>query len=47
DALDVIKETVNYVCTNDGGKGAVREMIDIILKNQTNYEDLIDNFISK
>ena len=30
DAIDIIKENVNYVCRKKGGEGAVREVIDII-----------------
>ena len=34
DALPVVKRHVHYVCSHGGGKGAVREVIDLILKNQ-------------
>ncbi|MGD0037044.1 MAG: HAD-IIIA family hydrolase [Bacteroidota bacterium] len=34
DAMPVVKEQVHYVCTCGGGNGAVREVIDLILKNQ-------------
>lgn len=34
DAMPVVKKQVHYVCTRGGGKGAVREVIDLILKNQ-------------
>ena len=34
DALPVVKRQVHYVCAHGGGKGAVREVIDLILKNQ-------------
>jgi len=30
--IDVVKKHVNYVCKKNGGEGAVREMIDKILK---------------
>ena len=30
--IDVVKKHVNYVCNKNGGEGAVREMIDKILK---------------
>lgn len=32
DAVDSVKSIVNYVCTRDGGKGAFRELADMILK---------------
>jgi len=30
--IDVVKEQVHYVCKKNGGEGAVREIIDMILK---------------
>jgi 3-deoxy-D-manno-octulosonate 8-phosphate phosphatase (KDO 8-P phosphatase) len=33
-AVSVVKKHVHYVCTRGGGNGAVREVIDLILKNQ-------------
>ena len=34
DAVPVVKNHVHYVCTHNGGNGAVREVIDLILKNR-------------
>lgn len=34
DAMPVVKKHVQYVCTHGGGHGAVREVIELILKNQ-------------
>jgi 3-deoxy-D-manno-octulosonate 8-phosphate phosphatase (KDO 8-P phosphatase) len=34
DAVPVVKKQVHYVCARSGGNGAVREVIDLILKNQ-------------
>lgn len=31
DAVDAVKKKVKYVCVHDGGRGAVREIIDLIL----------------
>ena len=36
DAVDDIKEIVNVVCNKNGGSGAVREMIEYILKLDDN-----------
>lgn len=36
DAVKQVKEIANYICTHDGGKGAVREFIDWILENRSN-----------
>lgn len=39
--VDEIKEIVDTVLTKDGGDGAVREMIDILLKDNNQYEDFM------
>ncbi|CAN5557528.1 3-deoxy-manno-octulosonate-8-phosphatase KdsC [soil metagenome] len=31
-AMDEVKENVNYICKRNGGEGAIREMIDMILR---------------
>lgn len=36
DAITAIKDCVNYICKNKGGNGAVREFIDLIIKNNGN-----------
>ncbi len=33
DAVDEVKQRVNYVCEHDGGHGAVREFVEYILNN--------------
>jgi len=33
-AMEDVKENVNYICRKNGGEGAVREVIDLILKSQ-------------
>jgi 3-deoxy-D-manno-octulosonate 8-phosphate phosphatase (KDO 8-P phosphatase) len=33
-AVAEVKKHVHYVCNNNGGEGAVREMIDLILKSK-------------
>ena len=47
DALDLVKENVTYVTTSKGGEGAVREMIDIILKGQLDYKSLVNEYLNK
>jgi 3-deoxy-D-manno-octulosonate 8-phosphate phosphatase (KDO 8-P phosphatase) len=34
DAVPLVKKHVQYICTRGGGNGAVREVIDLILKNR-------------
>lgn len=44
DADEAIKPFVDYITTNKGGHGAVREFIDLILKEQGLYEKSIEKF---
>lgn len=37
DAIEDVKNISNYICKNDGGKGAVREFVDLIIKNNVKY----------
>jgi 3-deoxy-D-manno-octulosonate 8-phosphate phosphatase (KDO 8-P phosphatase) len=47
DAVDYIKEAVTHVTTKSGGHGAVREMIELILREQFNYSSLIEGYLTK
>jgi YrbI family 3-deoxy-D-manno-octulosonate 8-phosphate phosphatase len=44
DACDELRSTAKYVTEHHGGKGAVRETIEVILKAQQRWEDLIQAF---
>lgn len=46
DAVDFVKKSVVKVTRQQGGNGAVREAIDIILSEQTNYEKLVDEYLN-
>lgn len=37
DAVDEVKEVATFISTKNGGRGAVREMCDLIYKNLPNY----------
>ena len=37
DAIQEVKEVSDYICTLEGGKGCVREMIELILKHQDKW----------
>lgn len=43
DAVDNVKNVVKYICKNKGGEGAVREFVDLIIKNNCNKLDNISN----
>ncbi|HDQ03008.1 MAG TPA: HAD-IIIA family hydrolase [Deltaproteobacteria bacterium] len=40
DALDVVKNEVDYITINSGGHGAVREICDMILQAQGNWAQM-------
>ena len=40
DAVKAVKEKVDYVCSEKGGEGAVREFCEYIISKQTNSEEL-------
>jgi 3-deoxy-D-manno-octulosonate 8-phosphate phosphatase (KDO 8-P phosphatase) len=44
DAADETRERAHYVTTAPGGFGAVREVIELILKSQDRWNDLISGF---
>ncbi len=43
-ACDEVKHIADYVTQRPGGKGAVREMIELILKNQGKWESSIQKY---
>jgi len=44
DARPEIKEAVHFVCQNAGGRGAVREMAEMILKGQGLWESITERY---
>ena len=43
-AVDEVKKEVHYVTRREGGRGAVREIIDLILKTQGKWDAIIKQF---
>ena len=39
-----VKERAHFVAENDGGKGAVREVIEFILKSQGKWSELVNQY---
>lgn len=46
-ASGLVTETANIVLSKDGGRGAVREGIEIILKTQGNWNKTVKNYIGE
>ena len=44
DAAEDVRKEANFVTTSGGGRGAVRELIEVILKAKLRWEDLLARF---
>jgi 3-deoxy-D-manno-octulosonate 8-phosphate phosphatase (KDO 8-P phosphatase) len=47
DAVDIVKRSVDFVSNFNGGNGAVREAIERILFEQTDYNILVGNYLNR
>jgi 3-deoxy-D-manno-octulosonate 8-phosphate phosphatase (KDO 8-P phosphatase) len=45
DAVPEVKDVVHYVAKCPGGRGAVREIIELVLKARHKWEGLLDKFL--
>lgn len=45
-AVPEVKERVHYTATKNGGQGAVREILELILKAQGKWENVVTAYIS-
>jgi len=45
DAVDEVKRYADYVTARPGGRGAVREVIEYILKNSGRWQQLMDRYL--
>jgi 3-deoxy-D-manno-octulosonate 8-phosphate phosphatase (KDO 8-P phosphatase) len=44
DAVDEIKSFADYVTEKEGGRGAVREIVEFILKSQGKWKEVIARY---
>ena len=44
DAAEEVRRTADYITSVDGGHGAVREVVELILKNQNCWNDMIRKY---
>jgi len=44
DAADDVKKVAHYVTKSTGGKGAIRELIEMILKSQNRWSELLQGY---
>ena len=45
DAVEEVRSVAHYVTRAKGGRGAVREVIEIILKSQGRWHDLVEDYL--
>jgi 3-deoxy-D-manno-octulosonate 8-phosphate phosphatase (KDO 8-P phosphatase) len=45
DAVEEVKARAHYVTKANGGNGAVREVVELILKAQGRWDDLVKSFL--
>ena len=46
DAVDEAKQYAHYVTAKPGGRGAVREVIELILKAQGKWDEVISRYVT-
>lgn len=46
DAFEAIRQRVDWVASSPGGRGAVREVIELILRAQGRYEEALQRFLN-
>ncbi len=47
DAVDEVKEYASYITEAEGGKGAVREVIEFILQSRGEWLEIIEKFLQR
>lgn len=47
DASEEVRRAADYCTSTPGGRGAVRETIELILKNQRRWDDLLQKYLAK
>ena len=45
DAVEEVRSAAHYITRAKGGRGAVREVIEIILKSQGRWRDLVEDYL--
>ncbi|WP_113928355.1 HAD-IIIA family hydrolase [Bacillus sp. P14.5] len=47
DAVELVKDAAHHVIGKNGGQGVVREAVDLILTKQTDYKQLVLEYLNK
>jgi YrbI family 3-deoxy-D-manno-octulosonate 8-phosphate phosphatase len=46
DAVEEVRQAAQYVTHLPGGQGAVRELVELLLKNKNRWEDIVRNYLA-
>ncbi|MBI2413242.1 MAG: HAD-IIIA family hydrolase [Deltaproteobacteria bacterium] len=46
DGVDEVKEMADYITSRPGGRGAVRELAELILKSQSKWDEILSRYLS-
>jgi len=46
DAVDEVRERVHWVAKNPGGHGAVRELVEMVLRMRGQWDDLVQGYLA-
>lgn len=46
DGVDEVKERANYITKRPGGRGAARELAELLLKSQSKWEEILSHYLS-
>ena len=47
DAMEEVKQHAAIIADHNGGNGAVRDIIEYILKQQGKWDSLVESFVAK
>lgn len=46
-AVEIVKQQVDFTAKNKGGKGAVREFCELLLKAQNKYDAVVESYLAR
>lgn len=46
DAVDEVKERADYITSRPGGRGAARELAELLLKAQSKWDEILSHYLS-
>jgi 3-deoxy-D-manno-octulosonate 8-phosphate phosphatase (KDO 8-P phosphatase) len=47
DAVEEVRRRVDWVSSSPGGRGAARELIELVLRTQNRWDDLVSSYLNE